>query len=293
MTFIIFRYYNSIISNLYHFGDYMDSLSNKTNYYNSIDLFKFIFSYFIIAIHTTPLVDISGNLEFFTSVLWKIAVPFYFATSGFLFFKKLKFDKNKVLWCKDNNRALRRYLFRLTVLYLFWSAVYILYKFITIYHGHIDIHIIKDFIFSIFITGSYYHLWYLLCLIYATIFIYVVLLIVDYRFFVIIAMFLYLVGIVTYSYRWLIDISSLNIIADRFECVFYSIVRAAPLMIVGVMSSQMNRRIDVKHDAIIVIILFALLLIESFIVKSNYDNKYSYVVLTLPLCFYTFNLISG
>jgi peptidoglycan/LPS O-acetylase OafA/YrhL len=130
-------------------------------------------------------------------------------------------------------------------------------------------------------------------LIYATIFIYVVLLIVDYRFFVIIAMFLYLVGIVTYSYRWLIDISSLNIIADRFECVFYSIVRAAPLMIVGVMSSQMNRRIDVKHDAIIVIILFALLLIESFIVKSNYDNKYSYVVLTLPLCFYTFNLISG
>lgn len=55
-----------------------------------LDIGKFISAFFVIMIHKNP---ISSNYEvlnfYVVDVLARIAVPFFYATAGFLFFRKL------------------------------------------------------------------------------------------------------------------------------------------------------------------------------------------------------------
>lgn len=59
----------------------------KSSNHTFIDIFKFIAALLVVAIHTTPLEDISAKGNFyFENMLCRIAVPFFFAASGFFFF---------------------------------------------------------------------------------------------------------------------------------------------------------------------------------------------------------------
>lgn len=67
-----------------------NTVENKKNY-NGIDLIKFICAYLICSIHTLSVdgTSFSDNLGFyFKNGICRIAVPFYFATTAFLLFRK-------------------------------------------------------------------------------------------------------------------------------------------------------------------------------------------------------------
>ena len=59
-------------------------MNNNRKDYPAIDVFRLIAAFLIVAIHTDPLEDVSpvGNLVL-TRAIARIAVPFFFATSGF------------------------------------------------------------------------------------------------------------------------------------------------------------------------------------------------------------------
>ena len=67
--------------------------------YKSLDFAKFVCAILIIVLHTDPFSSYSKLLTFgFRNIVTVIAVPFFFATSGFLAFKKidsLDIDKQK------------------------------------------------------------------------------------------------------------------------------------------------------------------------------------------------------
>lgn len=51
---------------------------------NSIDIFRYICSVMVIAIHTAPFSDINEQLGYaFSQIIPRIAVPFFFAVSGY------------------------------------------------------------------------------------------------------------------------------------------------------------------------------------------------------------------
>lgn len=57
--------------------------------YNSIDLLKFIASFFVVMIHISLFSDINPYLNLFTANgLSRLAVPLYFLASAFFFYKK-------------------------------------------------------------------------------------------------------------------------------------------------------------------------------------------------------------
>ena len=141
--------------------------ANKQN--NAIDLTKFICAVFVVAIHVPPFgssegTTILGYFNFFIQdYLARIAVPFFFITSGYFLFKKT--DRNNF-----DLKPSKQYVLKLIKLYLIWSVIYFpvrLGSIITdkkgIIHGIITY--FKDFIFS----TSYSHLWYLNALIFATV----------------------------------------------------------------------------------------------------------------------------
>ncbi len=84
--------------------------------YNALDAMKFVASLFVVGIHVHPFGDFSGKADYLFIVLARFAVPFFFVTSGFLLFKRLKSEENP-------NRYLKSYVMRILKMYLFWFIV--------------------------------------------------------------------------------------------------------------------------------------------------------------------------
>lgn len=150
-----------------------NSLISKKSY-NSIDVFKFVFSFAVVAIHTNPLVNC--NIEFavrFVNSVTSLAVPFFFLASGFFLGNKLSFEEAAV---EDDSKAIKKYIARITKMYLLWMLIYTP---LAIIHyakeGLTFFNALFRYVVGLIITGEQYNnwvLWYLLSTIYAAIIIF-------------------------------------------------------------------------------------------------------------------------
>lgn len=118
--------------------------------YTGIDYFRFIAAFFIIAIHTSPLLSYSEMGDFIlTRIVARAAVPFFLMTSGFFLISRYTYDSGR----------LKLFLKRTAVLYGISMAVYIP---VNIYNGYFYMdNLLPNIIKDIFFDGTMYHLWYL------------------------------------------------------------------------------------------------------------------------------------
>lgn len=118
--------------------------------YTGIDYFRFIAALLIIAIHTSPLGSFSETGDFMlTRIIARVAVPFFFMTSGFFLISRYAYNNSK-LWMFVKKTA------------LIYGVAMLIYIPINIYNGYFRMdnllpNIIKDIVFD----GTLYHLWYL------------------------------------------------------------------------------------------------------------------------------------
>ncbi len=118
--------------------------------YTGIDSFRMIAALLIIAIHTSPLGTYSEWGDFIlTRVIARIAVPFFFMTSGFFLISRYSFKADK----------LSTFVKKTAQIYAVAIALYIP---VNLYNGYFNVEnllptIIKDIVFD----GTLYHLWYL------------------------------------------------------------------------------------------------------------------------------------
>ncbi|WP_216696872.1 acyltransferase family protein [Anaerostipes faecalis] len=137
----------------------------------AIDLTKYIASLFVIGIHVAPLKNISDFGNFYLeNVIFRVAVPFFIVCSGYYLAQKLEFKDNKCLNNSSNSNYIKKYKKKIMVLYIEWSLIYLLFSIPTwLETGWFSIHAFIDWGLALVVNGSYYHLWYLLCIIYAII----------------------------------------------------------------------------------------------------------------------------
>lgn len=95
------------------------SLSN-TNY-NGLDLFKFICSLLVVTIHTAPFsseIIPYGDLlnVFITQYICRLAVPFFFVSSGFLLFSKMEIQNPRT-------DTIKKYIFKMLRHYGTWTIL--------------------------------------------------------------------------------------------------------------------------------------------------------------------------
>ena len=65
--------------------------------YAGIDYFRLIAALLIVAIHTSPLVSFSQNGNFmFTRIIARVAVPFFFITSGFFLISRYTYNAERL-----------------------------------------------------------------------------------------------------------------------------------------------------------------------------------------------------
>lgn len=134
---------------------------------SSLDVAKFLCAILILIIHTDPFGSYSKVLSFgFRNVVCVIAVPFFFATSGYLLAEKLGSLKT----AQEQNGYMAKYLKRLAVIYLAWSAVYFPFVVVKWLRAGFSIGLVLEYIKDFFFEGSYSTIWFLPALMSAALF---------------------------------------------------------------------------------------------------------------------------
>lgn len=191
----------------------------RKNYY-AIDIAKFISAFFVIAIHVQPFID--GNLDVnfaFVQVLARLAVPLFFTISGFLFF--VKFDDGHEWNDYAHIQMLKSYVFRIFKLYLIWSILYLPFNYLLIRQDGFSIMTIVRYIRDFFLTGSYYHLWFLPSLIFAVCFVYFLRRYFSMTTTLVIGFILYIIGMIGNIYpSVLTDIPVVSSIFHNYQAIF-------------------------------------------------------------------------
>jgi len=232
---------------------------------NSIDIVKFILSFFVIALHTFFQNEnlINNNRIFIT--IFHVAVPFFFITSGYLLFRKIELPLNK-----KNSEIIFKYIKHIFKLYLIWTLIYLP---IAIYGAYIGgVKPIEFLIYSIrkfiFVGESYYswNLWYLNGLIMAVLMIFILLKIkVKPKAILVIGFIIYLLGILL-NHILIADLNLypefikkiLNLYLYLFERVRNGIFKGFPFVAVGLYLSKLKS--EIRNIKIYIMILIGFLL---------------------------------
>lgn len=124
----------------------------------SIDIFRYAAALLIVALHTTPLIDIHPMVSYlFAQVLPRVGVPFFFIVAGYFYMTKLE----------NGTADPAKYVRRLLLPYVVWSVIYFAAYFVQ--HGGISLEYIVS---KFFLYGSSYHFWFfpsiIFCVIVAT-----------------------------------------------------------------------------------------------------------------------------
>ena len=118
--------------------------------YTGIDFFRIIAALLIIAIHTSPLASLTDAGDFIlTRVTARVAVPFFFMTSGYFLISRYSKSAEKLIHFVKHTA-------------LIYGASILLYLPVNLYNGYFKMenpapNIVRDIIFD----GTLYHLWYL------------------------------------------------------------------------------------------------------------------------------------
>ena len=162
--------------------------------YNSLDLCKLLMAFCVVAQHTLLFTD-SLICNIYYAII-RMAVPFFFLTSGFLLAQKMEPPCTE----QESQTMLRKFLAKICKMYFIWSFIYLplaIYHYVMTDIGVFKsiIRYIRDFVF----LGEHWNswqLWYLLSMIYALFFIIVLSRIKCTRFFIVSVGFLsFLIGI--------------------------------------------------------------------------------------------------
>lgn len=249
--------------------------------YPNLDLAKLVCALLVIVIHTAPLENISTLGHFYLgNVVTRIAVPLFFAMSGFLFFGRLDYAGGRIARTRENFSRLIRTTRKNVLLYVIWSVLYLTVTLPDWYAaGWWGWAAVKDWLFSFLFSGSYYHLWYLLALILAVPALYLLLTVVPVSRIGLVASGLWAMECLVYSYAWIgVDqIPLVAFIGSRMPIIFDALLRAVPLIAVGAILSQ--RQIKAPQIAIC-IGAFLLCAAEASALYFFTPNETSF-----PICF--------
>lgn len=118
--------------------------------YRGIDIFRALAAILIVTIHTSPFMTYSVTADFIlTRIIARVAVPFFFMTSGFFLVSKYS----------ENNERLKWFIKKTAVIYAVSIFIYLPINIYNDYFKEAEIipKILKDIVFD----GTMYHLWYL------------------------------------------------------------------------------------------------------------------------------------
>lgn len=252
-----------------------------------VDLSKLCFAFLIIFLHVDNNNIIIRNIAQYIS---RLGVPFFFAISGYFFYKKVNYEK-------DLLSVMRKTIKRLIKLYLVWIAIYmpILLKNFN-ESGNLKANIIK-FVQELLFKAPAFQ-WYTLALVVGipiTAYIYNN---KSFRDTIIILSVLYLIGCFGNTYLHILNLDNifknyLNIFLTTRNGLFFSPIFIFIGIAISKFEHKINKKIKYKEAYIICMIAY---FFEVYLVQSNQlknDDCSMYITLPLVITFMCIGILKN
>ena len=249
----------------------------KTESLGGFDRFRVPAALLVIAIHTGPLLSLNGEANYLlTDILARIAVPFFFAVSGWFLVPRL---------LREGRAALIPFVKKLLLLY---GAAVLLYLPLNLYNHTLEesgFALLRDVLFN----GTFYHLWYFPALVLGACLVYGLLRILGPRWAWLPALLLYAAGLLGDSYFGLT--AALPPLRAGYEALFllFDYTRNGLffppvfLLLGGWLALRPARRSAAWYGAGLLLSL-ALLTAEGLLVQRLALARFDALYLSLPLC---------
>lgn len=258
--------------------------------YSTIDMMKFIASILVICIHTHPLFHIQKDVNyFFVHLITRIAVPFFFISSGFFFYKKINKEGYQI-------KFLFKYLKRLCFIFGIWFLIYFPFSFIFPYLKlqHHQNQMIQKYLFSIIYIGSFSHLWFFPALILSITLLFFLSQWIKLRILLLLSVALYLFGTLGDTYYQLQTIKTIEIIHTWIRSEFWTsrngLFFGLPFVTIGAIISCLKINAISKKMIDLGVLFSSLLLLAEFIfIKENqWAIDYNMYIMLMPFSFFFF-----
>lgn len=243
---------------------------NKT-----IDIAKFVAALLVIAIHTKLFAELNDFSYFiFNKLICRLAVPFFALCTGYY----VSIGSFKRQWLKQ----LR--------IYSLWTLVYFIFLLpnwisSNLFSGHNIIGFGK----SALLAGSYFHLWYILYIIYTLPVFYLIKKNISPKYWIIIGVTLWGTYAAGYGYNTLLP-KSLLLIENALESGYAPVISQfvlLPFLLVGAFIQTFQ--IPSKGVCgVFSVLAFALLVLEADFVKSLNHQEFSRIFMILPASAFIF-----
>ena len=251
----------------------------RTKEYTGIDLFRLAAAFLMVAIHTSPLADVSQTGDFIlTRVLARVGVPFFFMTSGFF------------LISRDVCHMKRFWDFEKKALVIYGAAI-LLYLPVNVYQGYFQTdHFLPTLLRDLVFDGTLYHLWYLPAAMLGALLAWGLVRRFGERRALAAAAVLYLIGLFGDSYYGLAEqLSGVRCFYTQlFQVSDYTRngIFFAPLFFVlgGILAQTERKRLSVCVQGFCV--SFCLMLAEALLLRRFSLQRHDSMYLFLPFCMY-------
>lgn len=258
---------------------------------NMIDVAKFVAAIMVILIHT-PIFSEGNVFVWQFDAFLRLAVPFFVMCSGYYLAERCEFEEGKMIKCISNKKKVYSFLRKICWMYIVWSFIYLIISIpVWIEAGWFSFVAFVDWGIAFFIKGSYFHLWYLLFVMYAVVFMYMISQNISIRFFPLLIIPLYLIEVIQYGYRVFISDSAQNVLAiyDRVSCLS-AITRVLPFLLLGMYISYCKKRGYAVYVMGFIIAIVCLMIERNFL-RMHGQESVSYIFGTLPASYFLFQLI--
>ncbi|PGS77202.1 hypothetical protein COC69_20675 [Bacillus cereus] len=231
----------------------------------AIDITRVIAAILVITIHTDPLSHYSQDGNYFlVSVLARVAVPFFFVTSGYFFVLKVHIKHS----LKENLSRVVQVISRLVKLYVIWTLIYFLFQMYSWIKSGESWGFWLVYFQKTFFEGSYYTLWYLPALIFAIAFSFVLFKLCKPRIVLGITLILFICGTFMQTY---FDIFGLKEFFSWYYTIFLTtrngLFFGSFFVSLGMYIAYLKKRNSQKYNIVGLSLSFGLLIVEVFSVQ--------------------------
>ena len=158
--------------------------------YYGLDIGKFICALLIISSHfASEWGHFSKSVDMLFSI-YIIAVPFFFAVSGFLLFNKIE-----NIDATQHKGVLIKYLKKIVLMYLMWSVIYIAFNVATFCKFGVTSQEVIGYIHQCIVYSTYDTIWFLPALGVGVVMVYFMRKVMSFKNIMIVAIVFYIIGI--------------------------------------------------------------------------------------------------
>lgn len=252
----------------------------------SLDFYRLLASFFVVAIHTSPFYSINPAFDFFFSrILSRVAVPLFLMITGYFAIPKALKDKD----------YLKKYLIKTLKLYLLCIIIYIP---LNIYKNDFQRFDIIELLKALFIDGTIYHLWYFPALLLGLPLTYYLIKKNNSKINLVIFFLLYLIGLLGDSYFGIVEKSAClqsiyNFIFSISSYTRNGLFYVPIFLFLGYIAKIRNTPFS-KNNIYFFLISLLLLVIEGFSLNNlNFIRHDSMYIMLIPVMFFLFECIKN